>query len=298
MRPCILLVVIALFRVSAFGQDSPSVTSAGATVTTDPVLRRAEEEVEKVRGLVDAGVLPRARLASAQSHLLDMQDDAAIRNSLYQKDITVEQADVMVDVTARRVARQQAAAEDRFKLLSQGIIAQSELTDAVSQLEQAKREHTWAESRARFAREMVDLAKNEQEMMRQVELSASGHPIASGGMIQHFVGSNRFDMTQFASIDRAFEVRFAHPLPVSAMGETEVHRSLGFDHRNRVDVALQPDLPEGLWLRGYLEAHNIPFFAFKSAVAHKATGAHIHIGPPSLHYVAQARPRGVSGGAN
>ena len=105
-------------------------------------------------------------------------------------------------------------------------------------------------------------------------------------------------MGQFASIDRAFETRFAHPLPVSAMGETEVHRSLGFDHRNRIDVALQPELPEGLWLRNYLTAHNIPFFAFKSAVAHKATGAHIHIGPPSLHYIAQAHPRAISGGAN
>jgi hypothetical protein len=208
---------------------------------------------------------------------------------LYQKDITVEQADALVDLTADRVARRQKFAEDRFKLLDQGIIAQSELSDAVALLDQAKREHTWAESRARMARELVELAKNEQETMRQLELSSNGHASPGGGMIQHFVGSNRFDLLQFASIDRAFELRFSHPLPVSAMGETEVHRSLGFDHTNRVDVALAPDQPEGLWLRSYLTAHNIPFFAFKSAVAHKATGAHIHIGPPSLHYLTQAR---------
>jgi hypothetical protein len=303
MRYCFFFAVIAACTASGFAQDTPAAATVSpapaATVTVmDPVLRRAQEEVEKVRGLVGSGVLPRARLADAEAHLLDMQDDAAIRNSLYQKDITVEQADSMVELTARRVARRQAATEERFKLLSQGIIAQSELTDAVSQLDQAKREHTWAETRARLARELVDLAKNEQEIMHQMELSASAHASPGGGLLQHFVGSNRFDMTQFASIDRAFEGRFAHALPVSAMGETEVHRSLGFDHRNRVDVALQPELPEGVWLRNYLTAHNIPFFAFKSAVAHKATGAHIHIGPPSLHYIAQAHPHSVTGGTN
>ncbi len=277
-------------------QNAPA--PEAASVVADPVLRRAQEEVTRVQSLVDTGVLPRIRLSEAQSHLLDMQDDAELRTLLYQKDITVEQADAMVELTARRVARRQKTAEDRYKLLSQGIIAQSELGDAVDQLGTAKREHTFAVSRANFAREMLEAAKSEQEIMHQLELSASGRASSSAGMIQHFVGSNRFEMAQFASIDRAFENRFSHPLPVSAMGETEVHRSLGFDHRNRIDVALQPELPEGLWLRNYLTAHNIPFFAFKSAVAHKATGAHIHIGPPSLHYIAQARSKSLSGGTN
>ena len=70
-------------------------------------------------------------------------------------------------------------------------------------------------------------------------------------------------------------------MPISANGETSVHRALGFDHRGRVDVAVMPDQPEGIWLRHYLEAHNIPFYAFRSAIAGKATGAHIHIGPGS-----------------
>jgi hypothetical protein len=65
------------------------------------------------------------------------------------------------------------------------------------------------------------------------------------------------------------------------LGETAVHRALGFDHRNRVDVAVHPDQPEGVWLRQYLELHYIPYFAFRRAVPGKATGAHIHIGPMS-----------------
>ena len=86
---------------------------------------------------------------------------------------------------------------------------------------------------------------------------------------------------EFRKVERAFEAHFAKPLPVSAMGETAVHRALGFDHRGRVDVALNPDQPEGKWLREYLKANRIPFFAFWQAVPGKATGAHIHIGPMS-----------------
>jgi hypothetical protein len=67
------------------------------------------------------------------------------------------------------------------------------------------------------------------------------------------------------------------------MGDTAVHRALGFDHRGRVDLAINPDQPEGVWLREYLTANKIPFFAFRQAVPGKATGAHIHLGPMSTH---------------
>jgi hypothetical protein len=50
-----------------------------------------------------------------------------------------------------------------------------------------------------------------------------------------------------------------------------------------VDVAINPDQPEGVWLREYLTANKIPFFAFRQAVPGKATGAHIHLGPMSTH---------------
>ena len=43
--------------------------------------------------------------------------------------------------------------------------------------------------------------------------------------------------------------QFGKSLPVSAKGDTALHRSLGFDHRGRVDIALNPDQTEGSWLR-------------------------------------------------
>ena len=88
-----------------------------------------------------------------------------------------------------------------------------------------------------------------------------------------------------ARVEMAFAERFGKPLPVSANGETAVHRALGFDHRGRVDVAVQPDQPEGVWLRQFLTENRIPYFAFRQAVPGKATGAHIHIGPMSTRLV-------------
>jgi hypothetical protein len=67
------------------------------------------------------------------------------------------------------------------------------------------------------------------------------------------------------------------------MGQTAVHRAMGFDHSGRVDVALNPDSAEGEWLRTFLTVKRIPFFVFRQAIPGKATGAHIHIGPVSTH---------------
>jgi hypothetical protein len=70
-------------------------------------------------------------------------------------------------------------------------------------------------------------------------------------------------------------------LPISAEGETNLHRALGFDHRGRVDVAINPNASEGMWLRHYLQSLKIPYYAFTRAIRGKATAAHIHIGPGS-----------------
>ena len=65
------------------------------------------------------------------------------------------------------------------------------------------------------------------------------------------------------------------------MGETDLHRSMGMDHSGRVDVAVNPGDPEGVWLRRYLKSRGIPYYAFTRAMRGKATAAHIHIGPGS-----------------
>ena len=99
--------------------------------------------------------------------------------------------------------------------------------------------------------------------------------------MERFDGGGSFTHNDFKTVLLAFEKQFKKPLPVSAQGDTALHRALGFDHRDRVDVALFPDSAEGEWLRQCLEANDIPYYAFRNFVPGKATGAHIHMGPPS-----------------
>jgi hypothetical protein len=91
----------------------------------------------------------------------------------------------------------------------------------------------------------------------------------------------QFDEAVFEKVSTAFEKQWGHPLPVSALGMTHTHEMLNFDHTGRVDVALSPDGPEGVWLIEQLTLHDVPFIVFRSAVPGKATGAHIHLGLPS-----------------
>ena len=60
---------------------------------------------------------------------------------------------------------------------------------------------------------------------------------------------------------------------------------MGFDHRGRIDVAVDPNESAGVWLRRYLRARQIPYFAFSRAIPGKATAAHIHIGAGSTRLV-------------
>jgi hypothetical protein len=93
-----------------------------------------------------------------------------------------------------------------------------------------------------------------------------------------FAGHGVFDISNLPMISENFQKRFHRALPVSALGQTALHASMGLDHHNRVDVALNPDAAEGVWLRQFLERGQIPYLAFRSAVTGAATAPHIHIG--------------------
>ncbi len=75
--------------------------------------------------------------------------------------------------------------------------------------------------------------------------------------------------------------RFGRELPISAFGQTPTHDHLGFDHTDRVDLALHPGSDEGEAVVQYLRQRSLPFQAFSTPRSGSATGAHIHIGPVS-----------------
>jgi hypothetical protein len=123
--------------------------------------------------------------------------------------------------------------------------------------------------------------------LKESELLAPGE--------EHYEGSGEFnERRDLAPLELAFSTKFDRPLPISAEGETEVHRALGLDHRGRVDVAVTPDGPEGTWLRQYLQTSKIPYYAFSRAIPGRATAAHIHIGPGSTRLSNQLSKRSAT----
>jgi len=244
----------------------------------DPEVLRAKAAIDKMRALVAAGALPRNQLEKAEDQMADAQDSAFLRKTIYGSDLTAEQADEMIAAAGRRLTRREKAFDEAKKLVDSGVAAEVSLSTQMDELRMAKKEYDLAESRASLVRQLAEMARAEESMESHQGAHSTGEPQA---LEEHYEGDGEFAINTFAKIDQAFEHRFGKPLPVSAMGETAVHRSLGFDHRGRVDVAVYPDTAEGVWLRDYLRERRIPFFAFRAAVPGKATGAHIHIGPGS-----------------
>jgi hypothetical protein len=262
-----------------------------AQTDQDPEVSRAKAGIDKLRALVEAGAAPRAELEMAEQKIADAEDSAVLRRTLYGTgELTEEQAEAMVAATARRVERRRQALAKAQKLVDDGVASLLSLGTYLEEFDLARRESDLAQSRADLSRQLAQMAKAEESYRQEMERAPSGeHKIA-----EKFDGNGIFTSTELAHVEVAFAGHFGKPLPVSANGETAVHRALGFDHRGRVDVAVHPDQPEGVWLRGYLEQHRIPYFAFRQAVPGKATGAHIHMGPISTR-LARSAGGAVSG---
>ncbi|HWC98251.1 MAG TPA: hypothetical protein VG456_15940 [Candidatus Sulfopaludibacter sp.] len=247
------------------------VSLAWAQPPEDPEIARARLEITRIDSLVKMGALPPVQLEKAKTALADAQDGALLHANIAQQDLTEQQADDMVAAADRRFERRKQAFDEAKQMVDSGIAASLSLSTYLQNLDFARRECELAETRARLARELNDMARTELLVPTEPHTQLEGR----------FDGNGIFNPQIFQRVESAFEAHFGHPLPVSANGETAVHRALGFDHRGRVDVALRPDQPEGSWLLHYLTANHIPFFAFRQAVPGKSTGAHIHLGPVS-----------------
>jgi hypothetical protein len=99
--------------------------------------------------------------------------------------------------------------------------------------------------------------------------------------LARFNGNFKWSLREAPRIERYFSQTFGRHLPVTAMGQSDTHNRLRFDHRDSMDVALHPDSTEGKTLIAHLRKSGIPFMAFRGAVPGASTGPHIHIGKAS-----------------
>jgi hypothetical protein len=171
-------------------------------------------------------------------------------------------------------------AAHRAQWLDKGYIARQEWEQ--KKLELAAAEVKLADTRRRIeeAEMVLGEAEAREAFMTLPPLPSGGY--SETGKLVRYNGSAPWSPADSGKIETFFAGRFGRALPVSARGETELHRRMKFDHRNAIDVALHPDSVEGRALMEYLRKSGIPFIAIRGKMAGSATGAHIHIGKPSV----------------
>lgn len=261
--------------------------AARAADVSSPEVARAKLEVERVQRMVIAGALPRKALEEAQASLVEAKDRDTIQNTLYAKNglqsLTEDQAQEMMAAAERQVKRSQEKVAAAKKRVDEGVASLTSLTPYLEEFDKHRYVYGQAVSHARLLHELKEMVKAERALQAKFEtLTRPGAWRGYGN--EKYDGNGAFTALHLRAIEIGFYKQFRKPLPVSAKGDTEMHRNMGYDHRGRVDVAVLPDSEEGVWLRRQLEMMKIPYIAFRSFVPGQATGAHIHMGAPSLTF--------------
>ena len=232
--------------------------------------------------LTTAGAQTRSKKAGA--------DDRQISEALAQSKAQMlaaaqaykESLEKLVPYYQAEVKDTTATLEKRKDLLDRGIVSKKELqeteqalTAAQGRLDEVNRKLTDADTLIAEA-----MASDQQDTLPR------GGYQATAALIR-YNGVGAWSLKDASKVEGFFAAKFGHSMPISAFGQTPVHDKLGFDHRDALDVAVQPDSAEGEALMAYLRSQGIPFIAFRHAVPGSATGAHIHVGRPS-HRIAPA----------
>jgi hypothetical protein len=246
------------------------VTLCSIKAQESPGVANARHEMERVELLIKTGALPAVKIAEAQLNLDDAMDEAVLDRTLYGhiEESDEDQASQMLAAAQRRVDREQNKVSKINELIAKDLASPADRADLESELSRREDALEQASVRAALLREVAGMAHAE----------AATRP---GLAEEKTSGDHLIQPKELKALTLAFEKQFSEPFPVSAKGMTAVHRALGMDHTGRVDVAVNPDSPEGIWLREYLDERAIPYYAFRIAMAGKATAPHIHIGPAS-----------------
>jgi hypothetical protein len=184
------------------------------------------------------------------------------------------------EAEATRVAKQLDNLKALFK---DGLISKRELDTVELSLLEARHkvDETRRQLAATDATVVESLAEKDPGSVAEFDTAAwKGSGVKKVAYIRN-KGYANWSVSEIGKVEKFFSTKFRRPLPVAAMGQSDLHSRWGFDHRNAVDVGVHPDTAEGLALMNYLSGQGIPFMAFRRAVPGSATGPHIHIGKPS-----------------
>jgi len=210
--------------------------------------------------------------------------DAQLQRATTEYKSNLEQLLTLYEGEAKRAEAQLANVKE---LLTEGLVTRSELKAAEDSVSRTREKV--AEGQAQLKSVDVLIAEGlveaeAEDSPRKVLPSQAGRTV--NALVQttayiRYGGARAWSLSDAAGIKQFFARRFSRALPIGAFGQSALHNRWGYDHRNAIDVGVNPDTTEGQALMGYLRNNGIPFTAFRFAVPGKATGPHIHIGLPS-----------------
>lgn len=179
--------------------------------------------------------------------------------------------------------------QQRTELYNSGLLSKQDFEASRRNLEQSLSRIEDVRSRIAASGALINETRLAQELSRG---HAQDQPVREA-VIFH-TGLTLWRLSDISLVEDFYVKHFGIPLPVSALGQTELHSRMGFDHHDAVDVALHPDSPEGRELMNFLCTSGISFIAFRAALPGSATGAHIHIGHPSARIAIATTPAPTS----
>lgn len=242
-----------------------------AAVSVPVIPAQTNLELARVRDLVRAGALPRRALVDAQNAELRRGYSETLTRTLLKDELRRDEIELMLDAAAGllRLAREE------YNLTSArveaGAAPAKSLRIAKDALEVAERQSELAAQRADLIRQIETIAAAETYL----------EELEGDEMAYRFQGFSQYEMDAINDVADMYMQTYGHAPPVSADGDTALHRAMGLDHSGRIDIALHPDSEEGGFLTYMLESLGIPYIAFRSAIPGQSTGPHIHVGPPS-----------------
>jgi hypothetical protein len=181
-------------------------------------------------------------------------------------------------------------AEDRYtqsqKLFKDGLISKNQLEDNERAITAEKNKVSGVKQQ--IASADTQIAQTLIEIEGDKQIAKLGR-LPKGGYLQttsfiRYSGAGGWVLSNAGKIQNFFLQRFNRPLPIAVFGQGAIHDRWRLDHRNAMDISLNPDGAEGQALMEFLRSNGIPFSAFRGAIPGVATGPHIHIGLPSHRY--------------
>jgi hypothetical protein len=258
--------ILLLFGLSALLLASPLLTSRAQNKRKQTAAKPAQSENKK---------------STPQDELAKSRDEFVRLTGEYKKSLTE-----LITLYEKDLKQAEEKTAKLKELYAQGLLSRRDLETSEEGIAGVKAKIAEAQKQMRAADEQV--AEMMVEAKETEELAKAPAP-ARGKLTQttsyiRYSGAGSWLLSESWKVQQFFLQRFGRQLPVSTYGQSALHNRWGLDHRNAMDVGLNPDSVEGQALMQFLRANGIPFSAFRVAILGSSTGPHIHIGMPSHRY--------------